>query len=116
MNSLFATGHLSLLFLVVGLFLPRLTLAVAWIMAAYPANTLPDVLNFVLWLFFPRFLIAFYIYSDIGSANIWFWAYVAAGIAGLLGESGVVNRRVIRRRTTVTRNGNTTTTVEEEEV
>jgi len=115
MNALLATGHLSLWLLVAGLFFPRLSLAVAWVMTAYPANTLSDLANFVLWLFVPRFLIAYYIYADIGTYNIWFWAYVVTGIMGMFGESGAVRRRV-RRTTRVTRDGNTTTTVQEEEI
>ena len=116
MNNLFlATGHLSLLFLLAGLFLPRLTLFVAWLMSAYPPNALPLLLNFAGWLFLPRFLIAYYIYTDSGPNNLWFWAYIVAGILGFMGEGGYARHRVIRR-TTVSRDGNTTTTVEEEEV
>jgi hypothetical protein len=116
MNSLLATGHLPVLLLLAGLLLPRLSLALAWLMTAYPPNPLPDLLNFVLWLFVPRFLMAYYIYVDIGTANLWFWAYIVTGIVGMFGESGVVHRRVIRRTRRVTRDGNTVTTVEEEEV
>ncbi len=115
MDVLLATGHFSLLFLIAGLIFPRLTLAVAWLFSGYPVNVLSDLFNFVLWLFLPRFLIAYYIYADVGMNNLWFWAYVATGLVGMFGESNVVHRRVIRRRT-VTRNGDTVTTVEEEEV
>jgi hypothetical protein len=115
MNAFLSTGHMTLLFLLAGLILPRLTLFVAWLMGSYPANTLPDLLNFVCWLFLPRFLLAFYVYTDMGMNNIWFWAYIATGIAGLFGEGGYARRRIIRR-TTVSRDGRTTTTVEEEEV
>jgi hypothetical protein len=115
-NALLATGHIALWVLIAGLFFPRLTLFFAWLLAgAYPPNTLPDLLNFVLWLFLPRFLMAFYIYTDIGMNNVWFWAYIVTGIAGFFGETGYVRRRVVRR-TTVSRDGTTTTTVEEEEV
>jgi hypothetical protein len=110
-----ATGHIALWLLLAGLFLPRLALFLAWLGSGYPVNTLPDLLNFALWLFFPRFLMAFYIYTDIGPDNLWFWAYVATGIAGLVGESGFARHRIVRR-TTVSRDGRTTTTVEEEEV
>ena len=58
MNALMATGHLPVLLLVLGLFFPRLTLFGAWFFSAYPVNNLSDLLNFVLWLFVPRFLIA----------------------------------------------------------
>jgi hypothetical protein len=114
-NTFLATGHLPLLLLLAGLFLPRFTLLVAFLMNAYPPNPLPDLVNFILWLFLPRFLIAFYIYTDIGMNNLWFWAYIATGIAGFFGESGYARRRIVRR-TTVSRDGRTTTTVEEEEV
>jgi hypothetical protein len=114
MDILFATGHIALWLLLVGLFFPRLALFVAWLgTGTYPPNTLPDLLNFVLWLFFPRFLMAYYIYVDMGTNNVWFWAYLVTGVVGFFGESGFVHRRIIRR-TKVTQNGETTTTVEEE--
>ncbi len=115
-NALLETGHIALWLLVAGLFFPRLALAIAWLgTGTYPHNTLPDLFNFAAWLLFPRFLMAYYIYTDIGPNNLWFWAYLALGIAGFFGETGYVRRRVIRR-TTVSRDGTTTTTVEEEEV
>jgi len=115
-NTFLATGHIALWLLIAGLFFPRLSLFIAWLgTGMYPANTLPDLLNFVLWLFFPRFLMAFYIYTDMGPNNVWFWAYIATGIAGFFGETGYARHRIVRR-TTVSRDGRTTTTVEEEEV
>jgi hypothetical protein len=116
-NTLLETGHIAVWILVLGLFLPRLTLFLACLVpGTYPPNPLPDLVNFVSWLVFPRFLMAYYIYLDIGTSNLWFWAYLALGIAGFFGETGYVSRRVVRRRTTVSRDGRTTTTVEEEEV
>jgi len=115
-NAFLSTGHIALWFLLLGLILPRLTIFIAWLETGIPVNPLPDLVNFVLWLIFPRFLIAFYIYTDQGMNNIWFWAYIVLGIFGLLGEGGYARRRVVRRRTTVSRDGRTTTTVEEEEV
>ena len=56
---------------------------------------------------------AYYIYIDMGTNNLWFWAYIVLGILGCFGETGYVRRRVTRR-TTVSRDGTTTTTVEEE--
>ncbi len=114
-NTLLATGHIALWLLIAGLFFPRLTLVIAWLAGAYPANTLPVLLNFISWLFVPRFLMAYYIYTDVGLNNLWFWAYVVLGVAGFFGETGYVHRRVTRR-TTVSRDGTTTTTVEEAEV
>ena len=113
MDTLFATGHLAPWLLLAGLFFPRLALLVAWLgTASFPVNHLPDLYNFVLWLFLPRFLIAYDIYLDMGTNNLWFWAYLVTGLMGFFGESKFVHRRVVRR-TSVTRNGDTTTTVEE---
>jgi len=115
-NTLLATGPIALWVLILGLVFPRLALFLAWLeIGAYPPNPLPELVNFVLWLIFPRFLMAYYIYVDVGPGNFWFWAYVILGIAGCVGESGYVRRRVVRR-TTVSQDGRTTTTVEEEEV
>jgi hypothetical protein len=115
-SALLATGHIALWLLLLGLFFPRLALFIAWLeTGTYPPNPLPDLVNFVLWLFVPRFLMAYYIYIDIGTANVWFWAYIVLGIAGFFGETGYMRHRVVRR-TTVSRDGRTTTTVEEEEV
>jgi hypothetical protein len=114
-NALLVTGHIPLWFLILGLILPRLTVLIAYIDMGLPPNPLPDLVNFVLWLVFPRFLIATYIYADSGT-NIWFWIYVIAGVIAFLGEGGYARGRVVRKRTTVSRDGRTTTTVEEEEV
>jgi hypothetical protein len=117
MNPLLATGHIASWLLVIGLFFPRLGLFIAWLSPGfYPPNPLPDLANFALWLLVPRFLMAYYIYIDMGPNNFWFWAYLILGIIGLFGESGVVRRRVVRRTRRVTQDGNTVTTVEEEEV
>lgn len=51
----------------------------------------------------------------MGANNVWFWAYIATGLVGMLGEGGYARRRIVRR-TTVSRDGRTVTTVEEEEV
>jgi len=116
MNSLLATGHLSLVLLLVGLVFPRLTLALAaLVFGGYPANPLSDLANFILWLLVPRFLMAYSISLDIGIDNVWFWAYIVTGLAGLFGEPSFVHRRVVRRRTIVSRGDGTTETVEEVE-
>lgn len=113
--SYLQTGHIAFWLLVLGLFFPRFALFLAWLgFWPYPPNDLPLILNFVLWLIFPRFLMAYYIYLNIGVNTLWFLAYVILGIVGFFGESGYVRRRIVRR-TTVHPDGSTTT-VEEEEI
>ena len=116
LNTLLATGHIAMWLLVTGLFFPRLALLFAWLATGtYPPNALPILLNFFSWLLFPRFLMAYFIYSDVGTTNFWFWAYLVTGVVGFFGESGFVHRKIIRR-TEVTRDGKTTTTVEERDI
>jgi hypothetical protein len=98
MDSLFATGNIALWLLVLGLFLPRLTLFIAaFLTGGYPANDLPDLIDVLGWLFLPRFLMAYYIYIDIGANTLWFWAYIVLGIVGLFGEGGFARSRYRRR-------------------
>jgi hypothetical protein len=111
-NLLIVNGHIALWLLLSGLFFPRLALVLAWLVfGGYPPNPLSYVANFFLWLLVPRFLMAYYVSLDMGTHNIWFWAYVVTGILALFGEPHFVRRRVVRR-TVVTRDGTTTTTEE----
>ena len=112
-TTLLATGHITVWVLLLGLFFPRFALFLAWLELVYPPNPLPPLVNFVSWLFFPRFLMAYYIYIQEGPNNLWFWAYVILGIVGIFGESGYVHRRFTR--TTKNPDGSVTTTVEEED-
>jgi hypothetical protein len=115
-NAFLSTGHIALWMLLLGLILPRLTLFLAWLGPGIAAAAaLPALVDFIGWLFLPRFLFAFYIYTDMGTNNIWFWAYILTGVLGMFGESGYARHRIVRR-TTVSADGRTTTTVEEEEV
>jgi hypothetical protein len=119
MNPFFSAGHIALWLLFAGLFFPRLALAFAWLSTSYPSNNVPDLLNLVLWLFIPRFLMAFYIYTDQGSNNIWFWAYIVTGVVGAFGETRFADRRIFRRKRVIrqtTANGDKVTTIVEEEV
>ncbi len=107
-----ATGHIAFWVLLLGLFFPRLALFLAFLENAYPQNPLPDLVNVICWILFPRFLMAYYVFLAVGPNNIWFWAYIVLGIAGFFGEGGYVHRRITR--TTRNPDGSTTTTVEED--
>ncbi len=101
MQAFFDPSHFALWLLVGGLFFPRLILFFAWSGDGhyYPANDIPGPLNFLAWAFFPRFLMAYYIYFNQGAANFWFWAYLATGLWGVIIESQMVKKwRRARRR------------------
>ena len=115
--ALLQSGHIDTWILLLGLLLPRLALFLAaFVVGDYPHNTLPVLFNFLGWLFIPRFLMAYYIYTDMGPNNVWFLAYLVTGVVGFFGETGFMRRRVTRRTTVTRGDGTSTTTVEEEEV
>ncbi|MEJ0001424.1 MAG: hypothetical protein WDO13_21225 [Verrucomicrobiota bacterium] len=112
---LLEAGHIAPWILLLGLFLPRLTLFLAcFVVGGYPPNPLSLLFNVIGWLFAPRFLIAYYIYFNAGAANLWFWAYIVLGVVGLFGETGYVRGRVFRRTTTINPDGSRTIVEEED--
>lgn len=76
--------ELSTWFLVFGLIFPRLTLLVCYLNHSVPLNNVPFWGDFFLTLLVPRFLIAFYIYLNMGNCN-WMWAYIVVGFLCLSG-------------------------------
>jgi hypothetical protein len=53
-------------FLVMSLFLPRLTLLIAYCTGGIPLNTIPFWGDFFMALFIPRILVLFYIITNLG--------------------------------------------------
>ncbi len=86
---------IPLWFLVLSLFLPRISIAVAWFqhsMGQYIPNP-AGLLQIIVALLIPRFLILFWIYQDQG-ITIWFVLHVIA----LLMAWGGGGHRIRRRR------------------
>jgi hypothetical protein len=75
---------IPLWFLLLGLIFPRLTLLFTWLCGHIPYNDVPLPLDALGALILPRFLIAYYIATDIGTASPWFWAYVIVGVITFL--------------------------------
>jgi hypothetical protein len=63
-------------FLVMGLFLPRLTLFIAWIGHCIPPNDIPFIGDLFLTLLVPRVLIMIYIVGCMGLYCGWFWVHL----------------------------------------
>jgi predicted ferric reductase len=66
-------------FLVLGLFLPRLTLVAAYITHTVPANNVPFLLDVLGTLILPRVLICIYIATNMGY-NEWFWTHLVVAL------------------------------------
>jgi hypothetical protein len=76
--------ELSTLFLVFGLFFPRITLLCTYFISdTMPANPSPFALDVIGAIFLPRFLIAGYVWFNQGIDG-WFWAYIIFGVLGLV--------------------------------
>lgn len=86
---------ISTWFLVLGLFLPRVTLAAAYLTQTMPPNNVPFLLDVVGALFLPRVLICIYIAFNMGY-NEWFWIHLIVALV-VYGFSSSKGKRLLRR-------------------
>jgi len=63
--------------LVLSLFVPRITLAIAFLDHQVPHGNLPDLAALLMWAFVPRVLMLLYIYVNMGFGP-WFVAHLIA--------------------------------------
>ena len=82
-------------FLVLGLFLPRVTLVAAYLTHTVPPNNVPFILDVVGTLFLPRVLICIYIAFNMGY-NEWFWLHLIVALV-VYGVSSSKGKRMICR-------------------
>lgn len=68
---------ISIWFLLLSLFFPRLVLFFSWITNNLPYNTTPFLADLLCSIFLPRILILVYIY-DIQGASTWFCIHLIA--------------------------------------
>jgi hypothetical protein len=84
-------------FLVLGLFLPRVTLVAAFLTHTVPPNGVPFLVDVLGTMFLPRVLICIYIAANMGY-NEWFWlhlivALVVYGVGSSKGRHAYQGRR-----------------------
>ncbi|MCE1165467.1 MAG: hypothetical protein LWX07_08720 [Bacteroidetes bacterium] len=68
------------IFLVLSLFLPRITLLIFYFTHHIPANNVPFVGDFLLTVFLPRVLVLIYIVDNLGTSSPWFWIHLIAAL------------------------------------
>src|SRR5262252_3326915 len=83
-------------FLVLGLFLPRVTLVAAFLTHGVPFNSVPFVLDVLGTIFLPRVLICIYIAQNMGY-NEWFWLHLIVALV-VYGASSSKGRKALRRK------------------
>jgi hypothetical protein len=66
-------------FLVLGLFLPRVTLIAAYLSHTVPPNHVPVILDILGGIFLPRVLICIFIAFNMGY-NEWFWLHLIVAL------------------------------------
>jgi uncharacterized membrane protein YdjX (TVP38/TMEM64 family) len=81
------------LFLVLSLFLPRITLLIYYFFYHIPPNNVPFIGDLLLSVFLPRVLIVIYIADTLGTGSPWFWIHIAAAIIVYVFGSNKANKR-----------------------
>lgn len=66
--------------LVLTLFIPRISLLIAYFSHQIPSNNIPFFGDALLWVFLPRVLMVIYIYDHMGYMNAWFWIHIVVAI------------------------------------
>jgi hypothetical protein len=79
-------------FLVLALFVPRITLLIAYLTHGIPPNNIPFIGDVLLAAILPRALVVIYIYENMGTGP-WFWVHLAMAIAVYIFGVGRVSRR-----------------------
>ena len=88
----FPIHHLSFLFLVVALFLPRIALLVTYLENGLTPFHLAGLLPPIMWLILPRVLVLYIIYLDQGVSG-WFLLHTLALLLAYSGGTTYANRR-----------------------
>jgi hypothetical protein len=91
----FPIHHLPFLFLVVSLFLPRLSLLVMYLQNSLTPFHLTGLIPPLAWLFLPRFLVLYIVYLDQGFSG-WFVVHLIVLVLTYSGGGHYMQRR--RRR------------------
>ncbi len=88
--------HIETWFLVLGLFLPRVTLVAAYLTHTVPPNNVPFLLDVLGTVFLPRVLICIYIAFNMGY-NEWFWLHLIVALI-VYGVSSSKGKKVVCRK------------------
>ncbi|RPI17220.1 MAG: hypothetical protein EHM58_10185 [Ignavibacteriae bacterium] len=86
------------LFLVLSLFLPRLTLIIYFFFFHIPPNNVPFIGDILLGVFLPRVLVVIYIADNLGTGSPWFWIHIVAAVVVYLFSANKGNKRWRKNR------------------
>jgi hypothetical protein len=86
------------IFLVLSLFIPRITLILFYLMHSIPYNNLPLIGDILLTVFLPRVLILIYIVENYGTQSPWFWIHLVVAVFIYITTSNKASKRKLKRR------------------
>lgn len=84
--------------LVLTLFIPRISLLIAYFSHQIPPNNIPFIGDLLLYMFLPRLLMVIYIYDNMGWQNPWFWIHIVVAIIVWSKSSHVTYKKKFRKR------------------
>lgn len=83
--------------LVLALFIPRITILIAYFSHQIPYNNIPMVADVLLYVFLPRVLMLIYIIDNLGINSAWFWIHLVVAILVWSKSSHVAYKKKFRR-------------------
>lgn len=96
-QSLSVVHWLPLWFLILALFLPRLSLLFMYLQHSLGHfEIVVGIVPLLVWLFLPRALVLYLIYLD-GGFSLWFLIHLVAAVTVWAGSGGYHSRRRLRR-------------------
>jgi len=89
------------IFLVLSLFIPRITLIIFFFTHSIPYNNVPLIGDFLLTVFLPRVLILIYIVENFGVDSPWFWIHLVMAVFVYVFGGKKYNKRRLRKKVKV---------------
>jgi len=86
------------IFLVLSLFIPRITLIIFYFMHSIPYNNVPLIGDALLAIFLPRVLILIYIVENFGVDSPWFWIHLVMAVLVYLFGGKKISKRRMRKK------------------
>lgn len=91
------------IFLVLSLFIPRLSLILFYFIHSIPYNNVPFIGDVLLTIFLPRVLIIIYIVENFGTQSPWFWIHLVVAIIIYITTSNKITKRKLKKLNSVYR-------------
>ncbi len=89
---------MDIIFLILSLFIPRITLIIYYLLHQIPINTVPFFGDIILTILIPRALILIYIVQNLGIMSPWFWVHLIVAIFFYFGGGRKIKQRWKRNK------------------